>query len=163
MTPIYIAGLAPVASLALLALSPSRSMSRSVLILLVLAGAVAAWLVGRGDLLGRPLRTRHSLVQEMTGTVLDAEIRDGKAIYLYVLRDGEEVPFSLEVQWSIETAKDLMDAQRDGNGDDRWRFQSERSLDTLSYVFHPMPQPRAPAKQREASPGIFEPPEDAIL
>jgi hypothetical protein len=117
--------------------------------------AAAAFLpvayAGLAELLGRP----KPMSLEWAGgdlndaTVLDVQMRDGEAIYLWLGFEGVVEPRSYVLPWDDKMARELHEAARaaEENGTDvRMQLQFEFSLDQQQLRFYASPQARRPPK-----------------
>jgi hypothetical protein len=80
----------------------------------VLSGILMATAyAGFGELLGRPkpAKLEWAIRNTPEATVVAADMREGKAIYLWLRMDGAEEPRAYVLPWSMEAARQLHYAQ----------------------------------------------------
>lgn len=119
--------------------------------LAAVAATLAAAYAGGATLLGRPKPARLEIVAQadQDAQLAGAYYVEGEAIYLWLLREGEEAPRAYALPWSQETAEDLQrargEAQANGTQVQVRGTLQPRSPDSRVQFYAP-PQPPMPAK-----------------
>ncbi len=153
-----------VASMTLLSLLVFRSpapFARKLAALAILAVFLPAMWAGTAELLGRPKPVGLEWWRDggSSATLLGSRIEEGRAIYLWLLLDGEPEPRSYALPWSRSLAEALLQAERqaEANGTGVMvRRPFEPSLDDREPMFHALPQPALPPKD------VLEPPPEIV-
>ncbi len=106
---------------------------------------------GLFDLLSRPKPIAFEWIEASAkeAMVLGATIREGEAIYLWLLIDGVMEPRYYVMPWSLELAQELQTVLRQARGGDggvAMRLPFERSLARDYPIFYKTPQPAFPLK-----------------
>ncbi len=111
---------------------------------------VSTLFYGYGDLLGKPKPVSLEFLRSSPeAVVLRSVMMEGEAIYFYLLLPNERKPFSLSIPWSVELAKQLMEAQGSMGEEDNliMRNPFQHSMDTRKPKFYSIPQPKLPLKK----------------
>jgi hypothetical protein len=98
----------------------------------------------------KPVETEWFRRTVAEATVISSQMREGKAIYIWLGIDGTDEPRAYALPWSEDVARQLHGAQRNAeeNGSRvRMRLPFERSLDQRERVFYAAPQSPPPEKQ----------------
>jgi hypothetical protein len=82
--------------------------------------------------------------------VIGSQMREGKAIYIWLSMEGMDEPRAYTLPWNENVARQLHGAQRTAEAAGsrvKMRLPFERSLDQRDRVFYANPQPPPPEKQ----------------
>ena len=82
-------------------------------------------------------------------TVLGARLREGEAIYLWLVFDFASEPRAYVLPWRLETAEQLQDAMRNASANNtsvHMRQPFEANIDANAPLFYATPQPPLPTK-----------------
>ena len=111
----FLASVTLAALLASLALWSRRAMPIKVFALAATAAFIAVHYAALTDLLSRPkpLALEWSPPDPETTAVVASQLREGSAIYLWMLREGEEEPRAYQLPWDEDMARQLHEAQRE--------------------------------------------------
>lgn len=83
-------------------------------------------------------------------TVLDAQLQEGRAIYIWLAIEGADEPRAYALPWSERLARQLHGARRNAETSGtrlKMRLPFRPSLDRRQQVFYATPQPPPPEKQ----------------
>ncbi len=152
IVPLFVVSAVVAAGLAWLAIwSPRRPLIK------VAALALAALLLPLGylslvELTGRPKEVRDEwlLAGLEEAQVLAFDLREGRAIFLWLRLPGIDEPRSYRLPWSLPLARQLQEAGRAAERAGTAvavRRPFERSLDDQKPRAYPLPQPASPPKQ----------------
>ena len=113
--------------------------------LVVQYGAVA-------DLLSRPkpIRLELASLDPEKNAVVASQMRDGEAIFLWMVREGYDEPRAYRLPWSEEMARQLHEAKRESEqngGAVRMRYRKSDRLVEGQKVFYTEPQAAPPPKR----------------
>lgn len=102
------------------------------------------------SLLGNPKAISLENMKAEKANVLAARMREGVAIYLWLMLPGENEPKYYAIPWDQKLAEDLnraMKEQKEGDGLGM-KLPFERSWDQRERKFYPIPQPKMPDKPK---------------
>ena len=144
------------AALALIAVRGALSVRLRCGAVVLAAVLMAAGYGGLTELMARPKPATLEWVRGYVDTVKVAasHLRENEAIYLWLLFDGETEPRAYRLPWSMETARQLRDAQRTAerrNGEVRMKSPFRKRNAKTDTIFHAPPRPPLPAKTAGAS------------
>jgi len=108
------------------------------------------------ELLGRPKPASLEWASAAAGeaTVVASDMREGKAIYLWLRKDGADAPRAYVLPWSMQAGKALhrATAEAEAKGTEvRMRLPLTAMEDESEPVFYVSPQPALPPKLRSGS------------
>lgn len=103
------------------------------------------------ELLGRPKPASLEWASAATAeaTVVASDMREGKAIYLWLLKDGAEAPRAYVLPWSMQAGRALHEATAEAEAQGtkvKMRMPLDAMEDESEPVFYVSPQPPLPAK-----------------
>ncbi len=111
---------------------------------------------GFADLLSKPkpvnLEWAHRNVPE--ATVLAAQLKEGKGIFLWLKIDEVEEPRSYVLPWDRKLAEQLQEGMREAEANQnglRMKMPFEQSLENREPKFYAVPQPALPPKDRQGN------------
>jgi hypothetical protein len=87
--------------------------------------------------------------------VLGSTIREGEAIYVWLLMPGVDEPRAYTLPWSMDVAQQLQEARRKAEEQGTglgMRLPFEHSWDKQEPKFFPLPQPAMPPKDEPGAP-----------
>ncbi len=147
---IMLVGLA--AGLAGLAIFGWQPLWRKVAALALCAGLIGTGYAAVVELLGRPKPSQLSAIvsADASVTVVASHLREGEAIYLWLLGDDNTEPMSFVLPWKLETARKLrragLDAEAKGTGI-RMSRDADNATAKGAWVFHAEPVESLPPKR----------------
>lgn len=105
--------------------------------------------------LGMPKPSRLEVVKTEKAVVLSARMREGVAMYLWLMVPNSTEPRSYVLPWDQDLAQQLQKAQEEAGQDGtiEMMLPFERSWDKKEKKFYATPQPKMPDKPRDSSPG----------
>lgn len=111
---VYLALFALAAVLAWAALREGVLLWRKIVALVALALMIPVGLAATGELLGRPKPVGSEWLFDLSRpvVVVGVVLREGRAIYLWVRRPGEDVPTAYALPWSEQTAQKIQEAKQ---------------------------------------------------
>lgn len=128
---------------------PIRGWRAAVGTLLFLLLSASTFAVGFAAIgLPRPMFVWDRLILDEARIISALPVED-QAIYLWLEVPGKSEPIVYSIPWSIEAAKSLQQAMREGESTGSgavMTFESEGGLDDQDPKFYAMPQPANPPK-----------------
>lgn len=140
------------ACLAWIALNSAGSLLSRLSAITLAVTLMAVGYVGLLELLGRPrpIELQWSFDRLDDTTVLAADLREGRAIYLWLRAADDAEPLSYRLPWTLERAKQLQEAMRQGEASGA-NVRMRRPVGDLAQegesLFYAAPQPELPPKQ----------------
>ncbi len=109
---------------------------------------------GMTEGIGRPKPVRIEWRDPSKVILLAHKFVEGKAIYLWISVPGNDTPMAYVLPWSLETAKDIQRAQREGKGQRGVVIEDlfKKSWENRKPMIYAMPQRAMPPKQGEYGP-----------
>ena len=146
LMPLFAAVVLFATALAGIAAWAPRALWLKITALVLAALLMASGYAGLVELLGRPKPTamEWSRGSEEAATVLAWRVREGEAIYLWLLVDGRPEPRAYVRPWDMATARQLQEATARGVAEGtavRMRRPFDAGLDPSELLFHAEPQP----------------------
>ncbi len=153
-----LAFLAPVmlgALLASLAIWSRRAMRVRLLALAAMVGFTASLYVALTDMLSRPkpIALEWSMPDPEKSAIVASQLREGEAIFLWLMRDADSAPQAYRLPWSEELARQLHESQREASQTGtavRMNDPRDGNLAEGERVFYAEPHQSLPAKQQAA-------------
>ena len=148
----FLASVMVAALLASIALWSRRSMAIKLFALGMTAAFVVSHYFALTDLLSRPkpVALEWSMPQPDSSSIVASQLREGQAIYLWLIRDGDDTPLAYQLPWSEELARQLHEAQREASQTGqqvRMRDPRDGHHAEGERVFYADPQKPLPEKQ----------------
>jgi len=133
------------------ALRAPRRISVKILCIAGLAGFVPLTTSGFSELMGRPkpIALQHPAISGKDVTVIASTVEEDTRIWLWVVREGRAEPRAYALPWSTEAAKQLREAQTQGEREGakvKMRLtaannETEEVEEPMFYVAPQMPPP----------------------